>query len=321
MKRKNLMMSFLFVLSTIGMVSCVGGSKQTPEPNSNDSIIEVQEEVIQLPSFDYTPVAPVNGKLKGVVELGASGFNSFIIELDKEKNWQIKKKEFGNSMVTEKLTTAKEVKSTLRDYIKTIVDFGVKSRDVHFVVSSGAAKEDITATIISALKEIGYVVNVVTPNQEAKYAFTCVSPNDFKNKSFVVDLGSGNTKVSYVKDEKIATRETYGAKYYQKDVDDNSVYNDVKEKLSDIPADNTKTCFLIGGVPYQMAKFLKKGDERYTVLDINLNTYDELAKEEGEKFKAGLNIYKGILDATNCKQIVFDWDANFTIGFLLSIPY
>ena len=32
--------------------------------------------------FAYTPPAPVNGKLKGVVELGATGFNSFIIRVD-----------------------------------------------------------------------------------------------------------------------------------------------------------------------------------------------------------------------------------------------
>ena len=35
--------------------------------------------------------------------------------------------------------------------------------------------------------------------------------------------------------------------------------------------------------------------------------------------KAGLNIYKAILDATGVKQVVFDWDANFTIGFLLGL--
>jgi hypothetical protein len=36
-------------------------------------------------AFSYTPPAPENGKLKGVVELGASGFNSFIIRVDPRK--------------------------------------------------------------------------------------------------------------------------------------------------------------------------------------------------------------------------------------------
>ena len=43
-------------------------------------------------------------------------------------------------------------------------------------------------------------------------------------------------------------------------------------------------------------------------------------KLENAKSKAGINIYKAIADATGTNQFVFDWDANFTIGFLLSLP-
>jgi hypothetical protein len=35
--------------------------------------------------------------------------------------------------------------------------------------------------------------------------------------------------------------------------------------------------------------------------------------------EAGLNIYKAIEDATKTDTFVFDWDANFTIGFLLGL--
>ncbi len=38
-----------------------------------------------------------------------------------------------------------------------------------------------------------------------------------------------------------------------------------------------------------------------------------------KKWAAGLNIYKAIAEATNTDTFVFDWDANFTIGFLLSL--
>ena len=38
------------------------------------------------PTFTYRPAAPVNGKLKGVVELRASGFNSCIIRVDQQHN-------------------------------------------------------------------------------------------------------------------------------------------------------------------------------------------------------------------------------------------
>ncbi|MBA2761228.1 MAG: hypothetical protein H0U39_04550, partial [Segetibacter sp.] len=35
--------------------------------------------------FNYTPDKPVNGTLRGVVELGATGFNSFVINMDNQK--------------------------------------------------------------------------------------------------------------------------------------------------------------------------------------------------------------------------------------------
>src|SRR4051812_4435893 len=34
-------------------------------------------------SFTYSPEKPQNGKVKGVVELGAAGFNSFVIRMDR----------------------------------------------------------------------------------------------------------------------------------------------------------------------------------------------------------------------------------------------
>jgi hypothetical protein len=42
-------------------------------------------------------------------------------------------------------------------------------------------------------------------------------------------------------------------------------------------------------------------------------------KAADKKMGAGLNIYKGLVDATQTDTFVFDWDANFTIGFLLSL--
>jgi hypothetical protein len=42
-------------------------------------------------------------------------------------------------------------------------------------------------------------------------------------------------------------------------------------------------------------------------------------KAVDKKMAAGLNIYKALVDATNTDTFVFDWDANFTIGFLLSL--
>ena len=266
-------------------------------------------------AFTYTSPAPVDGKLKGVVELGASGFNSFIITVDKDKRWKLEKSEFGNSLVTENMATDEDVRIGLKKYIGTMLDFGVGSKDIHFVVSSGAAKAEVTTKITRVLKSLGYVVNQVTAEQEGQLALKSVLPAEYADKAFVVDIGSGNTKISWIDGGKISALESYGAKYFQDGTDDSKVYQEVSAKAKQVPANLRNTCFIIGGVPFEMAKEVRKGKERYTTLSAPL-AYSKLTNA---KSKAGVNIYKAVTDATGCQQFVFDWDANFTIGFLLGL--
>lgn len=281
---------------------------ETPTDNSEATSTEVS-------TFSYTPPAPVDGKLRGVVELGASGFNSFIIKVDKEKRWSLEKSEFGNSLVTENMATDEDVRIGLKKYIGGMLDYGVGSKDIHFVVSSGAAKADVTLKITRVLKSLGYVVNQVTAEQEGQLALKSVLPADYASKAFVVDIGSGNTKISWMENGKVSAIESYGAKYFQDGTDDSKVYQEVSAKAKQIPEDLRKTCFIIGGVPFEMAKEVRKGKERYTTLSAPL-AYSKLSNA---KSKAGVNIYKAVTDATGCQQFVFDWDANFTIGFLLGL--
>ena len=317
--KKNLLFASTLFAVMLAVFSC--NSKKTEDANATAEENAGEAAATELKAFDYTPAEPTNGKKKAIVELGAAGFNMFVVELDEQGNWKALKKEFGTSLISENMTNAETVETKLRDYIKSIIDFGVEGSNVFFVVSSGAVKEPVIESITTALKTIGYNVNTVSPEEEAQYAFRGTLPKGYEGKAFVVDLGSGNTKISYVKDGKTVGVETYGAKYFQKNVTDDEVYNDVKVKLADIPQENTETLFIIGGVPFQMAKTLKKGDERYTVLSTDIAVYDKLAQEEGDKVKAGLNIFKAIVQTTGAKQVVFDWDANFSIGYLLSLPY
>lgn len=263
--------------------------------------------------FNYTPEKPINGEYKGVVEVGASGFNSFIVNIDKEKRWEIVSKDFGKSFVYEGMASTTDIRMGLKDYIGGMFDKGVKSKNIHFVISSGAQKEPKTAVISSELKKMGYVVNLVTPEEEGKLALKCVLPDAYANTSFVVDIGSGNTKICW-KDNTIHFEEAPGAKYYEKDITDQVVYDKVKQAAQKIPDTRRKVCFIIGGVPFELANQGRKGQERYTVLK-DPGKY----KTDKIKIKSGVNIYQGIKDATNCNTFVFDWDSNFTIGFLLSI--
>ena len=286
-------------------------------PSANGSSTPQQEDVATAESSSFTYVAPepINGKLKGVVEVGASGFNSFIVRIDASKNWKLEKAEFGNSLVMENMASDDDIRSGLKQYIGKMLDFGVGGKNIHFVVSSGAMKADVTQKIIKNLKTLGYFVNTVTPEQEGALALKCVLPNDFVDEAFVVDIGSGNTKVSWKSSNAVSSFETFGAKYYSTGEDDGKVYNDVKAKCGQIPSMKRKTCFIIGGVPFSMAKQVRNGKERYTVLKAPKDY-----KMEDAKGKSGVNIYKAIKDATGAEQFVFDWDANFTIGFLLSLP-
>ncbi|OON68807.1 hypothetical protein [Hymenobacter sp. CRA2] len=82
-----------------------------------------------------------------------------------------------------------------------------------------------------------------------------------------------------------------------------------------MPAELRSTCFIIGGMPYEWAKPLRQGQD-YTVLQAP----GSYAQQTGAKAQAGAVIYQTLADATGCKQFVFDWDANFTIGYLLTLP-
>ncbi len=265
-------------------------------------------------AFTFTAPEPQNGKLKGVVELGASGFNSFIVRIDDQKHWKLEKAEFGNSLVMENMATDTDIREGLKSYIGKMLDFGVGGRDIQFVVSSGAVKSEGTQKIVRALKSLNYVVNTVTPEQEGSLGLRAVLPNEFYSNSFVVDIGSGNTKISWKEGGSTKALETYGAKYYQNSTSDETVASEVQAKAKQVSSDHRKTCFIIGGVPFELAKSARKGKERYTVLDA-----PSAYKLDNAKSKAGLNIYKAIADATDCDQFVFDWDANFTIGYLLTL--
>lgn len=294
--------------------SASGSSSSASTESSSENNTEASASSSKIP-FSFKPLPPVNGRLKGVVELGASGFNSFIIRVDEDKNWSLEKAEFGNSLVTENMATDTDIREGLKKYIGEMLDFGVSSKAIHFVVSSGAQKAAGTQKIINALKTLNYQVNTVTPEKEGKLGLTSVLPTDYQGNSFVVDIGSGNTKISWKVGSGSTSVETYGSKYYDNNTSDQVVFDDVLVKAKMVPSGKRKTCFIIGGVPFDMAKISRNGKERYTVLDA-----PSFYKMDKAKGKAGINIYKAIIEATGTEQFVFDWDANFTIGFLLELP-
>lgn len=92
---------------------------------------------------------------------------------------------------------------------------GVGKNNMHFVISSGAQKVPKTAIIADELKKIGYVVNQVTADQEGKFALKATIPPSFVESSFMTDIGSGNTKISWNDGGSLRAVEAPGAKYYE----------------------------------------------------------------------------------------------------------
>ena len=264
--------------------------------------------------FNYTPAKPENGTLRGVVEVGATGFNSFVINMDRQKRWEIVAKDFGESLAYEGLATTDDIRAGLKKYLSAMFDKGVAKNNMHFVISSGAQKAPKTSVISNELKKMGYVVNNVTAEQEGKMGFQATVPPAFADNSYLVDIGSGNTKISWQENGRLQSIELPGAKYYEKGTADEQVYNQVKTLVAKVPASKRNVGFILGGVPFTLAKQHRQGEERYTVLKAP-GAY----KASDKKMAAGLTIYKGLAEASGTDTFVFDWDANFTIGFLLSL--
>jgi hypothetical protein len=267
--------------------------------------------------FSYVAPKPQNGILNGVVEVGASGFNSFTILRDDEGRWEIKTKDFGQSLAYEGMASTEDIRFGLKKYLAIMFEKGVNKSNMHFVVSSGAQKSEQTMKVVGELKKMGYFVNLVTSDQEGKLALHATVPPSYQSKSFMIDIGSGNTKISWEEGMSLKSVELPGAKYYEKGLTDEQVYAQVKEAASQVPQALRETAFIIGGVPYAIAKDDGADTRRYTVLG------DPSSYKAGDnrKKQAGLNIYKAIKDATGTKQFVFDVDANFTIGFLLGLKH
>ncbi len=297
--------------STTQTESPASGRYSTGSSEENSSSTTTAEQR----SFAYQPTAPVNGVLKGVVEVGASGFNSFVVEMDKSRNYKVVSKDFGESLVYEGLATTEDIRAGLKKYLSKMFDRGVQNKNMHFVISSGAQKEEKTAAIVSELKKMGYVVNLVTPEQEGKLALKSAQPPAYMDNSFVADIGSGNTKVSWYEGGSLKAMELPGAKYFEKGTPDETVAGEVKSGAAAIPKAKREVCFIIGGVPFELAKQVRQGEERYTVLQA-----PSFYKSDKAKTKSGIVIYKALQEATGCDTFVFDWDANFTIGFLLGLP-
>lgn len=321
--KKQHIVTAVFIVLILGLIGYKYFAANHPEQLANlitsDSTKskDIQASITGS-SFNHkaniTVAEPVNPSRAGVIEIGSKGFNMFIVDLDNQGNWKIVSKEFGNSLAYEGFLTVEDVKSGLKSYLSTMTDKGVAGKHCHFVVSSGALKNAKTTLIMDAITKMGYVVNKVTAEQEGIYALRALLPKEYKDKGFVVDIGGGNTKISWYTNSGMQSLEGPGAKYAQNGTSDAEVSSTIKSLTEKVPANLREYCFIIGGVPMQLAK--PNQSPRFQ----SLQRASEYHFDKDEAYlKGGLNIYSAIQQAAPDARYVFDWDANFSIGFLINL--
>ncbi|MEQ9468104.1 MAG: hypothetical protein RLN88_11870 [Ekhidna sp.] len=306
-------MRLLIHLCFIVLLLAAGCGPKKKEQESNTKRDLPEDKPLDIQSFDYQPLKPINGQLKAVIEVGSLGLNYFIIEIDKDGRWTLEKSFFGRSNIIYGVSSTAEILAQIESFNKEIRALGVSAKNIHLVASSSVGKLGDTSSLVAELAKSGMKLIPISADREAELALIATIPKEFISESFLVDIGSGNTKISWVSNMDTFSIETHGSKYFLGDVQDTTVFRQVRDALLKVPQKNRNLCFMLGGMIYELTKDEVKDDERYLVL----NPPGEYATTN-ERSKAANVIYSAIyLEPTY--SYIFDRKSNFSIGYLISL--
>lgn len=293
-----------FLAMTLILAAC--STNQEKQSSQNVKKAKTQRK------FEYLPKDPINGKLMGVIEIGSLGLNYFIINIDQEDRWSLVKSEFGRSNIVFGEIDKNQAVSKIAAFQKEILNEGVIKDNLHIVASSSAIGLSNIEWLEKEINDLGMELVKVDASEEANFALTASVPFEFAQESFIVDMGSGNTKLSWTDGTDTTTLETFGSKYYLDGIQDTTVFRSVRNTMLKIPEANRNLCFMIGGMPYEFAK-TEERTGRYSVLKAP-TTYSD----NGERMNAAIVIYSALYNETTYSYI-FDWDSNFSVGYLMTI--
>ena len=301
MKTRNIILIYIL------LIGCSSPENSSGSENSIDDIPAFQS------SFDYQPEPPVDGKLLGIIELGYSGFNSFIVRMDKQDRWSLEKAMYSESYVGDNKITFDQVISKIELFKTDMLDYGVGNDDINFVASSSAIRNQKVVDISQRLRRLNIGLITVSAEQEGYYSLYATVPKEFRENAFMIDIGSGNTKISWIENNEPKSVETYGSRYYEVGTSDQQARIGIKDAIAQVPNKNRQLCFMVGKIPHLLATITNNRTRRYTVLESpEAYTFSE------DKEKAGLNIYDAIWEESTFSY-VFDWDSNFSIGVLMNV--
>ena len=306
--KRYLYLSFVMVL----VFGC--GDRQGARRNQTGAPalekIPSQRQVI----FDYQPEKPKNGELYAAIELGSLGLNYFIVAMDQEGRWDLKDSFYGKSNIIYGSNNSTKIISEIERYLTEIKSNGVDQSNIHLVASSSAVQLEDISNLNTLLTKTGYVIKSISPDDEAKYALNATIPREFANESFMVDIGSGNGKLSWINANDTLSIEIHGSKYFLNGIQDTTVFREVRNALLEIPQRNRNLCFMLGGTIYEFLKEeIRASPNRYFVLQPP-GSYPKST----DQFRAGNVIYSALyLEPTY--SYIFDSQSNFSIGYLKSI--
>ena len=233
------------------IVSCA--PQPTNENASSSPRLQLQQDEKKI--FDYEPRKPSNGTLTAAIEIGSLGLNYFIIDLDNQGSWELEEASYSRSNFIYGVNSNEEIVQTITGFIEEIISYGVSRENVHLIASSsvvnGENLDDLNALL--GQKTQLNIVGISAEN-EAKYALAATVPQEFLEESFVVDIGSGNSKLSWVSNQDTLSIEIHGSKYFLSDIQDTTVFREVRDAVLQIPEENRNLCFMLGGLIYEFAK-------------------------------------------------------------------
>lgn len=265
-------------------------------------------------SFDYQPPMPVGGQLYAVIELGALGLNYFIADIDKQNRWSLRASSYGRSNIIYGVNTTSEILNQIFEFRKEIMQYGVKGTNIHLIASSSAVKASIVEELKVELAKKKLDLDYINSTDEGQYALIATIPPEFVEESFLVDIGSGNTKLSWIDEGDTLSIDIHGSKYFLSDVQDTTVFREVRDAILEIPEKNRNLCFMLGGMIYEFVKDeIEQNEQRYFVLR-SPGEYPV----DNEKLRAANVIYNALFLAPTYSYI-FDSQSNFSIGYLLNL--
>ncbi|MEP1032307.1 hypothetical protein [Ekhidna sp.] len=265
-------------------------------------------------NFDYQPPIPVNGKLFAAIELGALGLNYFIVEIDDQNRWSLKASSYGRSNIIYGVNTTNEIITKISEFRNEIIEYGVSPANIHIIASSSAVQASIVDKLKIELSKQKRHLDYINSKDEGQYALIATIPREFINESFLVDIGSGNTKLSWIEEDDTLSIDIHGSKYFLGDVQDTTVFREVRDAILEIPEKNRTLCFMLGGMIYEFIKDeIEQNENRYFVLK-SPGEYPS----DNEKLRAANVIYNALyLEPTY--SYIFDSQSNFSIGYLISL--